>query len=90
MAVRQQVNIPQAAVVTLVLATYLSAAAFAETRKEYRFTVGPKANVSVDTQYGSISVKPGTSDQVVVTAILKSASVDEVAEAAAVSTSGPK
>ena len=45
----QRSSIQHTAVVTLVLATYLSAAAFAETKKEYRYTVGPNANVSVDT-----------------------------------------
>ena len=47
-------------------------AAIAESRKEYRFEVGPNSNISVDTQYGGISVKPGTSSQVVVTAISQS------------------
>ena len=64
----QQASIQHTAVVTLVLATYLSTAAFAETKKEYRYTVGPNANISVDTQYGAISVKPGSSDEVVMTA----------------------
>jgi len=64
------------AVVTLVLATCLSTAAFGETKKEYRFTVGPNANVSVDTQYGAISVKPGSVNQVVVMATLKSGNVE--------------
>ncbi|HVM94005.1 MAG TPA: DUF4097 family beta strand repeat-containing protein [Terriglobales bacterium] len=59
-------------VVTLVLATCLASAAIAESRKEYRFQVGPKANISVDTQYGAISVKPGNSNEVVVTAISQS------------------
>jgi DUF4097 and DUF4098 domain-containing protein YvlB len=59
-------------VVTLVLATGLASAALAETRKEYRFTVGANANVSVETQYGAISVKPGSANQVVVTATIKS------------------
>src|ERR1039458_1050928 len=69
-------SIQHTAVVTLVLATYLSAAAFAETKKEYRYTVGPNANISVDTQYGAISVKPGSSDEVLVTATLKSDNVE--------------
>jgi DUF4097 and DUF4098 domain-containing protein YvlB len=76
MAGLQHVSIQQATVVTLVFATYLSAAAFAETRKEYRYTVGPKANISIDTQYGGISVKPSTGNEVVVTAILKSTNVE--------------
>ena len=71
----QHISIQNATVVTLVLATCLSSA-FAETKKEYRFTVGPNANVSVDTQYGAISVKPGSATQVVVTATLKSGNVE--------------
>jgi DUF4097 and DUF4098 domain-containing protein YvlB len=76
MAGLQRASIQQATVVTLVLVTCLSASAFAETKKEYRFTVGSKAHVSVDTQYGAISVKPGSGNEVVVTAILKSGSVE--------------
>ena len=57
-------------------ATCLSAAAFAETKKEFHFTVGPNARISVDTQYGAISVKPGSSNQLVVTATLKSDNVE--------------
>jgi hypothetical protein len=72
----QQANLQYTAVVTLVLASCLSAAAFAETTKEYRYTVGPNANISVETQYGAISVKPGRSDEVVVTARFKSDSVE--------------
>ena len=72
----QPTTIQQAAVVTLVLATCLSSAAFAETKKEYRFTVGPHANISVDTQSGAISVKPGSATEVVVTATMKSDNVE--------------
>ena len=69
-------SIQQTAVVTLVLAACFSSAVLAETKKEYHFTVGPNANVSVDTQYGAVSVKPGSSDEVVVTATLKSDNVE--------------
>src|SRR6202051_5339052 len=72
----QRANFQNTAVVTLVLATCLSTMAFAETKQEYRFTVGPNANISVDTQYGAISVKPGSTTQVVVTATLKSGNVE--------------
>jgi len=72
----QRAHFQKTAVVTLVLASCLSAAAFAETKKEYRFAVGPNANISVDTQYGAISVKPGSVNQVVVTATLKSGNVE--------------
>src|SRR5882757_1446676 len=63
-------------VVALVLATCLVSAAIAETRKEFRFTVGPKANISVDTRYGAISVKPGYANHVVVLSVLQSDKVN--------------
>jgi DUF4097 and DUF4098 domain-containing protein YvlB len=50
--------------------------AIAETRKEYRFTVGPKATISIINQYGPITVKPSPGNQVVVTAILHSNKVE--------------
>jgi DUF4097 and DUF4098 domain-containing protein YvlB len=65
-------RVQQTAVVTLALATCLASVAIAESRKEYRFNVGPNANISVDTQYGAISVRPGVGSQVVVTAISQS------------------
>ena len=76
MAGLQRAHIEQAVVVTVVLAMYLTAAAIAETRKEFHYTVGPRANVSVDTQYGAISVKPGSGNEVVVLAIAQSDSVE--------------
>ena len=67
-------------VAALILATCLASTAFAQTKaelkKEYRFTVGSHPNISVDTQSGAISVKPGTSNQVVVTATVKSDNVE--------------
>ena len=67
-------------VAALILATCLASTAFAqnkgEANKEYRFTVGPHPNISVDTQNGAISVKPGSSNQVVVTATVKSDNVE--------------
>jgi len=48
----------------------------AESKKEYRFTVGPKAGVSVLNPYGSISVKPSTNNTVVVNAVLHSDKVE--------------
>jgi DUF4097 and DUF4098 domain-containing protein YvlB len=65
-------SLPRSQVVTVVLAACLVSAAIAETRKEYRYTVGANANVSVETQYGAISVKPGTGNEVVVRATLQS------------------
>jgi DUF4097 and DUF4098 domain-containing protein YvlB len=72
----RQTSLNKTTVVTLVLVTCLSATAIAQTKKEYRFTVGPKADISVDTQYGGILVRPGTGTEVVVTATLKSANVE--------------
>lgn len=58
------------------MVTCLSIAAFAGNIKEYRYTVGPNANISVDTQYGAITVHAGGSNAVVVTATLKSGDVE--------------
>src|SRR5260370_34296001 len=48
----------------------------AESRKEYRFAVGPRAGVSVMNPYGSISVKPSLNNTVIVNAILHSDKVE--------------
>jgi len=48
----------------------------AESHKEYRFNVGPKAGLSVNNPYGSISVKPSTGSTVVITALLHSDKVE--------------
>src|SRR6266852_3529430 len=73
-------NLRKATVVTVVLtsalATCLASVALAESVKEYRYTVGRNANISVDTQYGAISVRPGSGNQVVVTATLSSNKVE--------------
>ena len=76
-ALVNRTGLEYSAVATIVLATCLSSASPALAAiKEYSYTVGPHANVSVDTQYGSISVKPGNDDQVVVTATFKSDNVE--------------
>ena len=55
----------------------LAATAVAEThKKEYRFNVGPRAGISVNNPYGSISVKPATTSVVVVNAVLYSNKVE--------------
>src|ERR1700688_4058376 len=48
----------------------------AESKKEFHFSVGPKAGVSVMNPYGSISVKPSTNNMVVVNAVLHSDKVE--------------
>ncbi|HUK23960.1 MAG TPA: DUF4097 family beta strand repeat-containing protein [Terriglobales bacterium] len=50
--------------------------AVAETRKEFRFHVGRRANISVVNQYGAVSVKPGSNSDVLVTAVLYSDKVE--------------
>ncbi len=75
-AVLRPQNFCQASVATLVMVTCLSAAAFAGNIKEYRYTVGPNSNISVDTQYGGISVRAGAANAVIVTATLKSGDVE--------------
>jgi len=59
------------AVGTLIVGTLI-----AESRKEYHFNVGPKAGVSVNNPYGSISVKPSTGNTVTINAVLHSDKVE--------------
>jgi len=44
----------------------------AETHKELHFNVGPKAGISVNNPYGSISVKPSPGNTIVINAVLSS------------------
>jgi DUF4097 and DUF4098 domain-containing protein YvlB len=48
----------------------------AQTKKEYHFTVGPRAGVSVTNPFGSISVRPSSNNTVVVNAVLHSDKVE--------------
>ena len=60
-------------VCSAVLAVTMTAGiAAAETHKELRFNVAPKAALSVNNPYGSVSVKPTTGNAVVVNAVLSS------------------
>jgi DUF4097 and DUF4098 domain-containing protein YvlB len=59
-------------VVVLVLATL----AIAETKKEFRFTVGPRSKVSIINQFGSVSVKPSGGNFVLVNATTYSDKVE--------------
>jgi len=54
----------------------VAGALVAESKKEFHFTVGPKAGVSVMNPYGSISVRPSTNNMVVVNAVLHSDKVE--------------
>jgi DUF4097 and DUF4098 domain-containing protein YvlB len=49
---------------------------FAQSRREYHFSVGPRAGISVTNPYGSISVKPSPNNAVVVNAVLHSDKVE--------------
>jgi DUF4097 and DUF4098 domain-containing protein YvlB len=61
-------------VAVVTLAGTLSAAA--ETRQELRFKVGKKPSISINNQYGPISVKAGAKREVVITAVLHSDKVE--------------
>ncbi len=54
----------------------LAGTLLAESHKEYRFNVGPRAIVSVTNPYGSISVKPSSGNVVVINALLYSDKVE--------------
>ena len=60
----------------LAIVACVAIVAAAETKKEFRFSVNGRANVSVDTPYGTVTVKPGVANQVLVTAILASDRVE--------------
>lgn len=61
----------------LITVTVIMAATLvAESKKEFHFTVGPRAGVSVINPYGSISVKPSLTNTVSITAILHSDKVE--------------
>ena len=63
----------QLSAISAVLAgTMMSGTLLAQTHKEYRFNVGPRAGISVNNPYGSVSVKPSIGNVVVVNAILSS------------------
>ena len=67
-------NMQRTTVLALVLAACLASEGVAQSRREFRYTVRPttKANISVDTQYGAITVKPGYGNQVVIIAVQES------------------
>lgn len=56
--------------------TIMSGTLLAETHKEYRFNVGPRAGVSVNNPYGSVSIKPSTGNTVVINAMISSDKVE--------------
>jgi DUF4097 and DUF4098 domain-containing protein YvlB len=67
----------QAAALSAVLAgTTMTGTLLAQTHKEYRFNVGPRAGLSVNNPYGSVSVRPSTGNVVVINAVLTSDKVE--------------
>jgi DUF4097 and DUF4098 domain-containing protein YvlB len=58
------------------IAVIVAGTLLAESRKEYHFSVGPKAGISVVNPFGSISVKPSLTNTVIVNAILHSDKVE--------------
>jgi DUF4097 and DUF4098 domain-containing protein YvlB len=69
----------RAAKLALVVIVGAVTLASGEIRKEYRYTVGPRASLSVINQFGPVSVKPTSGNQVIVTATIHSdkAEVDQ-------------
>jgi DUF4097 and DUF4098 domain-containing protein YvlB len=61
---------------TVVVLISLATLMVAETKKEYRFEVGPKAKVSIVNQFGAVSVKPSTGNYVLVNATIYSDRVE--------------
>ena len=61
---------------TVVVLISLATLVVAETKKEYRFEVGPKAKVSIVNQFGAVSVKPSTGNYVLVNATIYSDRVE--------------
>jgi len=60
----------------VVILISLATLVVAETKKEYRFAVGPKAKVSIVNQFGAVSVKPSTGNYVLVNATIYSDRVE--------------
>jgi DUF4097 and DUF4098 domain-containing protein YvlB len=64
------------AIQLVAIGALLAGTLLAESRKEFRVNVGPRAGVSVNNPYGSISVKPSTGNVVVINALLYSDKVE--------------
>src|ERR1700751_5666607 len=69
---RSQYVIELGTIVVVTLATI----GVAETKKEYRFEVGPRSKVSIVNQFGSVSVKPSSGNYVLVNATTYSDKVE--------------
>jgi DUF4097 and DUF4098 domain-containing protein YvlB len=60
----------------VVVGALLAGTMLAETHQDFRFNVGPKAGISINNPYGSISVKPSNGNVVVINAVLSSDKVE--------------
>lgn len=60
----------------VVLAISVMAVAADQSRKEFKYTVGPQAFISILNEYGPVTVKPSNGNQVVITAIKHSDKVE--------------
>src|SRR5437870_315427 len=65
-----------AMVVTVATVFAITVSVVAETHKEFRYTVGPGATLSIVNQNGTITVKPSSGRQVSVAATLQSDKVE--------------
>ena len=65
-----------AAMTAVLTGTIASGTLLAETHKEFRFNVGPRAGVSVNNPYGSVSVRPSIGNVVVINAVMSSDKVE--------------
>ena len=63
-------------VIELIVVVTLATISAAQTKKEYRFEVGPRSKVSIVNHYGSVSVKPSTGNSVIVNATTYSDKVE--------------
>src|SRR5947209_12742950 len=60
----------------VVLAVSVIAVAADQAKKEFKYSVGPQASITIENEYGPVTVKPSNGNQVVVTAILHSDKVE--------------
>jgi DUF4097 and DUF4098 domain-containing protein YvlB len=65
-----------AALSAMIAGTITTGALAADTHKELRFNLGPKAGVSVNNPYGSISIRPSNGNVVIVNAVMSSDKVE--------------
>src|SRR5689334_12751528 len=65
-------NLLRNAFIAVAIILSLAVVALAAGRKELHFNVAPGANISIDTRYGSITVKPGAERQASVIAMPQS------------------